>query len=90
MNQRMYLVRVKLELGPQNSGGDIVHNICSTHLATPTKEVEAKSSIGIVLISNRVRGRIDDCPKVGEVLHGGRGHGDWGEDDAGDDHRAEE
>lgn len=58
----MYLVCVKLKLSSQDGAGDVVHEICSTHLITATRPIEAKAAVGIVRVPDGTCCRIDDGP----------------------------
>lgn len=83
--ERAYLISINLELDSQHRGRNVVDQVRSAD-AIATARAEAPAAIGIVGLSNGVRGRIDDCSQVGEILYGGRGESCWHDDDAGEEH----
>lgn len=67
---KAHLVRIELKLSLQDGASDVVHQICSTHLATAARRTDPEASIGIVGVPDNVCCCIDDAREIREVLDG--------------------
>ena len=81
--QSTHLIRIELKLSPQNGTSNVVHQICSAHVATATGRIDTKASISIIRVPDGVCRRIDDAREIRKVLdcRGNGGRGDRGEEE---------